>query len=126
MSDCRGCRDRYCPSYEINDPYCESLNNVDNDNDYEDMGDQVGEGVGNRPLFPGGHGGDGAGVCWLITDHLSVTAQGLPQGHCISKMSTQLFSPSAPAGRGKRAGSREGFAPSKRHGLNLPKCFCVF
>ena len=39
----------------------------------------------------------------------------------ISKTSSQLLGPSVPAGRGKRARSREVFAPSRRHGLNLLK-----
>ena len=41
--------------------------------------------------------------------------------YCISKMTGRLFGPFAPAGRGKRAGSRKGVAPSGRHGLDLPK-----
>ena len=42
-------------------------------------------------------------------------------GARISKITRRLFGPFAPAGRGKRAGSREGVAPSRRHGLDLPK-----
>ena len=42
-------------------------------------------------------------------------------GKAISKTSSGLLGPSVPAGRCKRAGSREAFAPSGRHGLNLPK-----
>ena len=37
------------------------------------------------------------------------------------QMTGRLFGPFAPVDRGKRAGSREGVAPSGRHGLDLPK-----
>jgi len=48
----RNFEDAVSPSYEIDDPY-ESLDDDDDFDDYEDSGDQVGEGVGDRPLFPG-------------------------------------------------------------------------
>ena len=40
----------------------------------------------------------------------------------ISKITSCLFGPFAPPGRGKRAGSPEGVSPSGRQSLNLPKC----